>query len=324
MGLWWNRRIKNMLKHYFRKNRHIAERFHRIVLPGLDYEVIGSICLLNPRKILGPTFVLPDDWNSTYLLHFPAHDTVIFKQVKLNNVWDANGISRTLKAMKPEKTYDLIDVGANVGLFSIQLMDCLRASGRAGAICDIVALEPVPLIKRIAQSNFAAAGLDPSALQDRALGRQRQDLQIFLDAGNGGNNSLLPDQVPNQLSKSITVTVDTLDGVLSERGISITNEIVLKIDVQGFEADVILGISEALWQNVSVLVLEITPSSMARLTSEDLEAFFQRIEHFDVHEVFQDSAEDGGESVTVVSPAELRKMATDPQKEYFNLVARAK
>lgn len=316
--------FRRFLQSYFRNNRRIAERFHRMILPGLDYQTVGAVCRLDTRKILGPSVILPEDWNSTYLLHFPAHDTVIFGNVRRKNVWDAESVARTLHALQPGKTYDLVDVGANIGLFSIQMTDCLRAIGRTGSIGKIVALEPVPLIRRIAQSNFVAAGLDPSALQERALGRQREDLQIFLDAGNGGNNSLLPDQVPNQLSEAITVHVDTLDGVLAERGISLENDIVLKIDVQGFEADVILGISEALWQQVGILVLEITPSAFTKLMPEDIETLFERLERFDVLEVFHDATEVAEGAVTVVSLAELREMSTNPQTKYFNLLARIK
>lgn len=322
MGLFLTLRLKKLLQAYFRKSRRVAERFHRMILPGLDYQAIGAVCRLDPLKILGPSFALPENWNSTYLLHFLAHDTVVFGNVKRNNVWDAKGIARTLYAIKPEKIYDLIDVGANIGLFSIQIMDCLRATGRAGNIQAIIALEPVPLIRRIAQANFAAAGLDPSALQERALGRERANLQIFLDAGNGGNNSLLPDQVPNQLLEAITVQVDTLDGVIEERKTAIKNDIVLKVDVQGFEADVILGISNALWQKVSVLLLEFTPSAFAKLAPEDVETLFARLEHFDVLEVFHDAAQEAEGAVTVVSLVELRNMATNPKTDYFNLLGR--
>lgn len=316
--------FKRILQSYFRKNRRLAERFHRMILPGLDYQTVGVVCRLDPRKILGSSVDLPENWNSTFLLHFLAHDTVILGNVQRKNVWDAESIARTLHALQPGKTYDLVDVGANIGLFSIQVMNCLRATGRAANIGEIVALEPVPLIRQIAQSNFVAAGLDPSVLQERALGRQREDLQIFLDAGNGGNNSLLPEQVPNQLSEIITVHVDTLDGVLAEHGTSLENDIVLKIDVQGFEADVILGISEALWQQVSILVLEITPSAFTQLTPEDIETLFERLERFDVLEVFHDATGRADGAFKVVSLGELREMSTNPQTDYFNLLARIK
>lgn len=315
--------MKKSLQSYLRRNRRTAERFHRMILPGLDYQTVGAVCQLDPRKILGADTVLPDEWNSTYLLHFLAHDTVIFGNVRRKKVWDAESIARTLHALIPGRTYDLVDVGANIGLFSIQLMDCLRAIGRAKDIGQILALEPVPLIRRIAQANFSAVGLDPSALQECALGRRREDLQIFLDAGNGGNNSLLPDQVPNQLSETITVRVDTLDKILIERG-ALENNILLKIDVQGFEADVILGISDTLWQQVEVLVLEISPSALTKLSPDDIETLFARLDSFDVLEVFHDATGEASGEVTVVSLSELRRMSTDPKTEYFNLVGHRK
>lgn len=293
-----------------------------MILPGLRYQTVGAVCYLDPRKILGEDFVLPNDWNSSFLLQFPAHDTVIVVKVLRKNAWDPESIARTLSSLEPDKTYDLIDVGANIGLFTIQMMLCLRATQRSSAIDQILALEPVSLMYRIARSNLAAVGIDPEVMCERALGRKRESREIFLDAGNGGNNSLLRDQVPNQLSETYTVRVDTLDGVLRERGMRIENDIVLKVDVQGFEADVILGMSEALWSKVSILALEISPGALVAMTSHEIELLFARLSVFKVLEVFVDATDEVGSEVRRVTLAELKGMSTHRGADYFNVVAR--
>ena len=119
-----------------------------------------------------------------------------------------------------------IDVGANIGSYTI------LASGHVGA--RTLAFEPVPASFERLRENVRLNLLDDVVnIQNKGIGKNPGMLRFTLDADTA--NHVVSEDEPTQ-DRTVEVLVDTLDSLttsLSPR--------LIKIDVEGFEANVIGG-----------------------------------------------------------------------------------
>lgn len=220
--------------------------------------------------------VLPDGRTvfcvNAYEVDFGAHE--IF-----SDDLSAHGLS-----LPPDGTY--LDVGANIGLFSIYLRDRCPAS-------RIIAFEPMPAVFEPLTVNLAALNPPGVALQlalgdrpglsefyycpgitalstkNRALGQSMVDgVRAMLggtpaDAGpqddqdgtSGAvaeaNAAFLEDLLRLQC---VRVEVDTLSAQISALGVRTVD--LLKIDTEGAEREVLAGLSETDWPRIRQLLVE--------------------------------------------------------------------
>jgi FkbM family methyltransferase len=139
-----------------------------------------------------------------------------------------------------------IDVGANIGIYTL-------LAARQG--CEVIAVEPADDARRLLEINLALNGLNAevvnSALGRAAgLGALRSDL--------GSSNYIVTDSGEPGTALLTEVALTTLDEVLGDRTAA-----AVKVDVEGFELDVMLGAAQALTeQRIGIVQLEW--NSMAR------------------------------------------------------------
>ncbi len=127
-----------------------------------------------------------------------------------------------------------VDVGANLGSYS------LLAAGSAGATC--LAFEPVPATYERLQSVMAINQLTARVMvRNLALASAEQveaGRRLAFSADRDCYNSFVEDSYPGD---KIYVSIDTLDAQC--RGLE---PVLIKIDVEGFEADVLAGAGDTL------------------------------------------------------------------------------
>jgi FkbM family methyltransferase len=128
-----------------------------------------------------------------------------------------------------ERPFVFVDIGANVGLFS------LFVAARAGARARILAIEPEPGNLRRLDFNARANPHAPIRVVPVALSDAAGELAIALDRRDRGGTRTM--QVARAEGGTVRVAAHTLLGVLSTEGIAAIDA--LKIDVEGVE-DVIL------------------------------------------------------------------------------------
>jgi len=127
-----------------------------------------------------------------------------------------------------------VDVGANVGFWSIP------AAHRIGSAGRVIAFEPNPWAAGLLRRNVAAnAGTPLASIEvfETALGREPGSAELFSDDMKAGSSraTLHPGAVPTKAPVHITVPVSKLDGLIQGP------VDVLKIDVEGHEAGVLAG-----------------------------------------------------------------------------------
>ncbi len=127
-----------------------------------------------------------------------------------------------------------VDVGANVGYFT------LLAAARVGATGKVVAIEPMPEIFRHLSEHVAGNRLQNVRLINEAAVGPGEEGEVRLYWGgdaNTGSSGMLP---RNQTVRSAAVTARTLASMLTDDECRSTR--LIKIDVEGVEAAAVRGL----------------------------------------------------------------------------------
>jgi FkbM family methyltransferase len=151
----------------------------------------------------------------------------------------------TLLSMIVKPAHVCMDVGANIGVYSV-MMSAL--AGHAGAVHSF---EPVNHIRRRALLNLQLNGARNVRMNDFALGDtsgSTKMLQVKDGIFRGGTSSMLETEAIVAMGRDkfdeIDVKVDTLDAYVAHAGLKKLDFI--KMDVEGFELSVLRGASDTL------------------------------------------------------------------------------
>ena len=164
----------------------------------------------------------------------------------------------------------IADVGANIGLYS-----CVGASAAPSA--TVVAFEPAPANLEFLRRNIADNGVGGSVVVvPKAVSDAPGGARFFLSAGIG-NHSLA--SVNAGSDQHVDVDVTTIDEHFAGRRLDI-----LKVDVEGFDTQVLLGAREALVAHHPAIFVElltdrlehsgISPADLVTLLSDNYEHIF--------------------------------------------------
>jgi FkbM family methyltransferase len=150
-----------------------------------------------------------------------------------------------LRAHTPEGGV-FVDVGANVGTYTMPLARHVGASGK------VIAVEPHPVTHARLSFNRAASGFTQVVLVAAAAGPADGELMIETDGDNlGASHIVTGDHTPN----AIKVPSLRLQRILTDAGAGHVDA--LKIDVEGFEDRVLTGFfkqaPQTLWPRAIVI-----------------------------------------------------------------------
>lgn len=139
-----------------------------------------------------------------------------------------------------------IDIGANVGLFS------LLASKKVGNTGKVIAFEPTPLTYSRLQENIILNEFKNIQARQLALSDTKGEMKFYI-SNNGYDawNSLAPSH-DNKLQESINVPVSTLDSELQD--VDKTKVSLVKIDVEGWEKFTLKG-GKSFFENYAPTVM---------------------------------------------------------------------
>lgn len=148
----------------------------------------------------------------------------------------------------------VIDVGANIGETSLGLASRVGKRGR------VIAFEPDPAMVAKCQRNFELNECENLLLEPLALGdAPANHLLASVSARNPGGNRILPAHSA-EVSHAVAVRAVRLDDYLAEKGIDRVS--LIKIDVEGFEHNVLRGAKSTIEKSKPRLFVELSTANL--------------------------------------------------------------
>lgn len=203
------------------------------------------------------------EWVSVgpFRVYVDPRDRVIAKKLILYGGYEQREIDLLCSLVRPGDC--VLDIGANIGLYSLALS---RAVGGAGRV---IAFEPDPDNASLLRKNLEANGCSNVTVMQEALGDESKDVKLYESDDNRGALST-SDVLGVGEEHTIRVHMRRGDVVLAELGVQPR---VAKIDVEGAEPLVIAGLGAQLPQ---VLMFEFVPQ-LLRAAGRDPAEFLHRL-----------------------------------------------
>jgi FkbM family methyltransferase len=144
-----------------------------------------------------------------------------------------------------------LDIGSSIGLYPVSLgREILARNG------SIISVEPVPLNLRRQRVNLHLNGIEHLVtILEVGLGSTDGELRMRTDRGGADNNALIA------ADGDLAVAIRRLDDVLAELGSPPIT--LIKMDVEGFEPEVIAGGQETIRRDRPVIFAEFHRGRMA-------------------------------------------------------------
>lgn len=186
-------------------------------------------------------------------------DMMIFK----NGIYEKDIVEDLKNSLTPEKTF--IDIGSNIGQHSLLLSPYAK---------KVYAFEPIPDVYEQFKKSIALNKFTNISLLNLAIGSKKESTSFNYVPNHAGTSSFVERDNLNQ--QIITVQIDTLQNTLADIKMD-----VMKIDVEGYEAVVILGNKEKIVKDQPVIFAEVNPEWITREGSHSIEELLQ---FFDDHQ----------------------------------------
>ncbi|MEO5917133.1 MAG: FkbM family methyltransferase [Luteolibacter sp.] len=181
-----------------------------------------------------------------------AVDRVIY----LFGEYDREEMEWLLSKVRDARQTLLYDIGANIGAYSVILPTMVPG-------LTAHAFEPDTRNLTFLRANIAINGLEEQVtIRDVAVGDQAGTVQFLESRGgdllNTGKSKVVND--PDNLASLRTVTKIAVDDLDPVRG----KTVLMKIDVEGYEFDVLQGMRRTLRDNACYLMIEIFPENLVK------------------------------------------------------------
>jgi FkbM family methyltransferase len=148
-----------------------------------------------------------------------------------------------------------VDIGANLGLFSLQ------ASSLGGAQSRVYSFEPQPRAAAALRSSAASNGLDTITVVEMVVGASEGDVPFFIPFSGSGVGSLSRVHA-SQASGALEVIRQSTSLDVYFSSVAVDRVDLIKIDVEGFEGDVLKGAKETLRRFSPNIWFEINPAAL--------------------------------------------------------------
>jgi FkbM family methyltransferase len=169
-------------------------------------------------------------WFPDYDTHFPK---MLAKGMKNDGVARYQWRARDAAVEACDNKRVCIDIGANVGLWACDLVN---------SFVEVIAFEPVAEFRECFEKNVKSPNY---RIMPVALGREESFIEMNIVQGNTGHSHINPESFGKG-----TIPLKTLDSY------NFTDVDMIKIDVEGFEEEILAGAIKTITLNKPVIVVE--------------------------------------------------------------------
>ncbi len=241
----------------FENRRNLGE----LLFDGLSNKLLGSLRARSRRHGEFRHIVVPID-------------DVIGLRVMATGRWELTTLDavRTLLAsphsipgLQTVKGGTFIDVGANIGLYSIALSKYFDRT---------VAFEPNPITFMVLEANLALSKTQTSQAFCLGVSSAQKQANLYMPSdGNLGWSTLSPERHSADANVAATVIeLDTLDNLSKTLGFEQYPVSLIKIDVEGHEAEVLQGAMGILNRWGPIVLVEVLAGPAGRASFEILKS----------------------------------------------------
>lgn len=156
------------------------------------------------------------------------------------------------KACAPEGA-TVLDVGANIGLYTVEL------ASRVGPMGRVISIEAMPRHAESVRRNLALNGLDNAEVVQVAVGDHHGEVTLGLPPG--GNQGMFAVGADNG-GETATVPLRPIDDILQEKGV--TSLALIKMDIEGSEMAALQGAIKTLRQFKPAILIELNEPALQR------------------------------------------------------------
>jgi FkbM family methyltransferase len=185
---------------------------------------------------------------NTLLLPF---DEAMYPVVVRDRSWQSEELRFLSARADPAARYTLLDIGANIGLFSRQ------AQRTISNIEKIICVEADPLNFLALTYNMAHLPRSAVTLHNIALAERAGQMKWYRDVENFGNYSLNADAMRDRPSTTRTIDAVEVGAFFAAHPTPEDGRIIWKSDTQGYDEAIITRVPDALWDRVDVAIIEL-------------------------------------------------------------------
>jgi len=210
-------------------NTHMEKMFEYV---EKSLHVLCQLSEMYNKRSARPYYPLNDKWALTRLdtgqpFFVNTEDRNITPWIIMGGHWETNVDKVLMSYTKPGT--NVIDIGANMGYYTVKLATKLGASGRCWAF------EPNPEVNVVCLENIKINALaGTTTLYKFALGDQSEKATLTRSASNMASANLIGEQ---EADYAVTVDVRRLDDVVPE-DLQID---LIKLDAEGYEKKILDG-----------------------------------------------------------------------------------
>lgn len=241
------------------------------------------------------------------LLRFAVHSRAdVLSSTILRKCWyEPQVTSVVLGLLRPGDAF--VDVGANIGWHTVMGAEAVGPGG------SVIAVEPDPDNFELLRVNCIRNELPHVSLHACAVGDHAGIATLHVAERNLGDHRLYA--VEGEARRQIEVPVETVDRLVSRTNLRVR---LVKIDVQGFEARVLRGMTRLVEGCFPAIVMEFWPHGLVQNRDSvfDLMAFIDKF-GYAVYRV----TPLGLELSTIGMLLELSRTLLRPQTKAFNDIA---
>ena len=215
---------------------------------------LGEISRLvtETRSLVGPFGVpMPSGNMLVQTLHglkylIDPTDLIMAPQLIVYRQWEPDLSALFNDILRPDSV--VVDVGANFGYFTCLAGARIGTTGKG----QVFAFEPNPHMVELLRANCAINwSMCPIAVHPVAVGATKQTVQLAVPRGRAANGSLSRPQDTDGETDCFMVELDSIDSMVPSDVVVD----VMKIDVEGHEANVLRGAQETLARSPNALII---------------------------------------------------------------------